>query len=207
MVKRGSYAKGVAKRAEIIDAVLDVVAAKGYRGATVKELADAVGLSPNGLLRYFGSKDALFTEILHRRDERSLLEVGPQRDRLAAEYADRLLHTVTIDAAVPGLIRLLNRMSNEATEPSHAAHEFFRNRYEAIRETNAQLLAEAREAGRVPASVDPQIVSALIWAAIDGMYTQHLYDESIDVHKHITYLLKTLGIPLEGPQLTDDGHT
>ncbi|WP_282203750.1 TetR/AcrR family transcriptional regulator [Kitasatospora fiedleri] len=65
---RGSYAKGIAKREEILDTALEIVARVGYSRATVRELAQAVGLSQTGLLHYFGSKEQLFVEILRRRD-------------------------------------------------------------------------------------------------------------------------------------------
>ncbi|RAJ46416.1 TetR family transcriptional regulator [Kitasatospora sp. SolWspMP-SS2h] len=65
---RGSYAKGIAKREEILDTALEIVARVGYSRATVRELARAVGLSQTGLLHYFGSKEQLFVEILRRRD-------------------------------------------------------------------------------------------------------------------------------------------
>src|SRR6478736_6791304 len=74
--RRGSYAKGVAKREEILERALDVIAAEGYRGASVKVLADAVGLSQAGLLHYFDSKEELFTEILRKRDELDLAQYG-----------------------------------------------------------------------------------------------------------------------------------
>ncbi|HYP72739.1 MAG TPA: TetR family transcriptional regulator, partial [Microbacterium sp.] len=41
---RGAYAKGVAKREEILTRALQVIAREGYRGASVKEIAEAVGL-------------------------------------------------------------------------------------------------------------------------------------------------------------------
>lgn len=69
MARRGSYAKGIAKREEILDAALDIVARVGYSRTTVRELAQAVGLSQTGLLHYFGTKEQLFVEILRRRDE------------------------------------------------------------------------------------------------------------------------------------------
>ena len=74
--RRGSYAKGVAKREEILTRALDVIAREGYRGASIKELADAVGLSQAGLLHYFGSKEELFTEILRKRDELDSVDQG-----------------------------------------------------------------------------------------------------------------------------------
>jgi len=85
---RGPYAKGVAKREEILQTALEIIARDGYSGATVKQIADAVGLSQNGLLHYFGSKDALFTEVLRQRDR-----ADEQRQPIAstsAEIIDRL---------------------------------------------------------------------------------------------------------------------
>ena len=57
MAQRGSYAKGVAKREEILERTLDVIATEGYDGASVKRIAEAVGLSQAGLLHYFDSKE------------------------------------------------------------------------------------------------------------------------------------------------------
>jgi AcrR family transcriptional regulator len=69
MAQRGSYAKGIAKREEILTSALDVIARNGYRRTSVRELADAVGLSQAGLLHYFSSKEELFQEIVRKRDE------------------------------------------------------------------------------------------------------------------------------------------
>ena len=41
MAQRGSYAKGVAKREEILERALDVIATEGYDGASVKRIAEA----------------------------------------------------------------------------------------------------------------------------------------------------------------------
>ncbi|HET7802283.1 MAG TPA: helix-turn-helix domain-containing protein, partial [Humibacillus xanthopallidus] len=69
MGRRGAYAKGVAKREEILDAALAVIARNGYQRTSVRDIAEAVGLSQAGLLHYFSSKEALFAEVLRRRDE------------------------------------------------------------------------------------------------------------------------------------------
>jgi AcrR family transcriptional regulator len=79
MARRGSYAKGVAKREEILTAALDVIARQGYGRASVRELADAVGLSQAGLLHYFSSKEELFAEVLRKRDEVDGAAMGPVR--------------------------------------------------------------------------------------------------------------------------------
>ena len=45
MAGKGSYAKGVAKREEILRTALEVFAKQGYRGTSLRELAEAVNLS------------------------------------------------------------------------------------------------------------------------------------------------------------------
>ncbi len=60
---------GIAKREEILTEALRVIAEAGVHGASVKAFAEAVDLSPAGLLHYFGSKEEFFTEVLRKRDE------------------------------------------------------------------------------------------------------------------------------------------
>ncbi|QUX31868.1 TetR family transcriptional regulator [Nocardiopsis akebiae] len=86
----------MAKRGEILDAALTVIGRDGYSRATVREIADAVGLSQNGLLHHFGSKERLFVEVLRHRDELDRLAYGEgARQRSSgvgrgADAADRL---------------------------------------------------------------------------------------------------------------------
>ncbi|WP_372350407.1 TetR family transcriptional regulator [Streptomyces sp. KL116D] len=58
MAQRGSCAKGIAKREEILSTALDLVARVGYSRTTVREIAQAVGLSQTGLLHYFGARNS-----------------------------------------------------------------------------------------------------------------------------------------------------
>src|SRR2546422_9248639 len=75
MASRGPYAKGVAKREEILTAALEVIARHGYRKTSTRELAAAAGLSEAGMLHYFGSKEQLFEAVLRARDEADLARV------------------------------------------------------------------------------------------------------------------------------------
>ncbi|NKF33320.1 helix-turn-helix transcriptional regulator, partial [Pseudomonas sp. BGM005] len=49
MARRGSYAKGVARREEILESALDVIATKGYQSASLKQIAEVVGVTPAAL--------------------------------------------------------------------------------------------------------------------------------------------------------------
>ncbi|HZE49196.1 MAG TPA: helix-turn-helix domain-containing protein, partial [Jatrophihabitantaceae bacterium] len=55
--QRGPYAKGVARRAEILRVALEEYGKADRQGASLKQIADSVGLTEAGVLHYFDSKD------------------------------------------------------------------------------------------------------------------------------------------------------
>ena len=184
MAQRGSYAKGVAKREEILTAALDVIARNGYRRTSVRELADAVGLSQAGLLHYFSSKEELFQEILRKRDEVDASAFEPH----TADFMEGFLDVVRHNADVPGLVQLYAQVSTEAGDPEHPAREFFIRRYSEFRRRFAEQIRIEQAAGRVDADIDPELTAGLFLAAADGLQTQWMLDPSIDMPEHIAYL-------------------
>jgi AcrR family transcriptional regulator len=186
MARRGSYAKGIAKREEILTAALDVIARNGYRRTSVKELADAVGLSQAGLLHYFASKEELFREIVRKRDEIDLANYGVDDPAHAIEG---LIALVEHNTRVPGLVQLYAQVSTEAAgDPQHPSHEFFAERYANVREQFARFIRAEQKAGRISGDLDPDATAALIVAATDGLQTQWMLDPSFDMVEHIEKL-------------------
>ncbi|MFI7633938.1 TetR/AcrR family transcriptional regulator [Nonomuraea sp. NPDC049400] len=55
------------RREQLLDAALRVFAAKGVDGATVKDVAQAAGVTPGLLYRYFDSKEAMVETLLSER--------------------------------------------------------------------------------------------------------------------------------------------
>ncbi len=55
-------------------------------------------------------------------------------------------------------------------------------------------ISAGREDGEFPADGDPAAAAALIASALDGLQMQWLYDPTIDVEGHLTYLLTALGV-------------
>lgn len=182
MSPRKPYAKGVAKRAEILDKALEIVAANGYSGATVKELADAVGLSQNGLLHYFDSKDALFTEVLQHRDD---LDAQRAAQLGSQDIAAGLIEFMRHNEAVPGLVQLYSRLSNEAAEAHHPSHEYFRARYDTLRDAWAAVFRGLADEGRLPSSAEPERLAVLMIAMVDGLQTQWMYNPDIDMAERL----------------------
>lgn len=181
--RRGSYAKGVAKREEILERALDVIAREGYRGASVRELADAVGLSQAGLLHYFGSKEELFAEILRKRDELDARRFGPVPADGAdlEEFRRAFVGTIRHNADVPGLVELFTRMSVDAADPEHPAHRFFLERGATLRGVLLGGIRRAQVAGRIRDDVDPEEFARMLQAVADGMQVQWMLDRDVDM--------------------------
>lgn len=193
---RGSYAKGVAKREEILTRALEVIAREGYRRASVKELADASGLSQAGILHYFDSKDELFTEILRKRDEADAERLGPLDDDvdlglLRAGYVAVIRH----NSEVPGLVELFSRAAVEAADPEHPAHRYFLERGERLRETAVPAITRAQAEGRLTAEIDPVSLARVVQAVADGLQLQFLLDPSVDMAGIVDALFRALAAP------------
>jgi AcrR family transcriptional regulator len=62
---------------QVIDAMIAVVAAKGWNGATLQAIAEEAGLPLASLHRLFTSKEAIYTEFLARLDRAMLAGTDP----------------------------------------------------------------------------------------------------------------------------------
>ncbi|MBT1679516.1 TetR/AcrR family transcriptional regulator [Curtobacterium aurantiacum] len=181
MARRGSYAKGIAKREEILTVALDLVASQGFRRTSIKDIADAVELTQAGLLHYFDSKDELWVEILRRRDELDLAH-----DWQAADPAALLAAIVRHNAEVPGLVQMfVNLSAAAATDSEHPAHEYFRERYERSRRDLSADFRTMQQDGRLRTDIDPDELTSVLLAVSDGMQIQWLFDPTRDMAEHV----------------------
>ncbi|GAA5206194.1 TetR/AcrR family transcriptional regulator [Microbacterium kyungheense] len=192
----------MAKREEILTRALDVIAREGYRGASVKELADAVGLSQAGLLHYFDSKEELFTEILRKRDEIDSVSLGvngdPVQGLTAAGDLDLdavrtgYLGVVRHNADVPGLVHLFARLSVDAADPEHAAHGYFVQRGADLRGFFAAAIAAGQASGDIDDRVEPDVLARLFQAVADGMQVQWMLEPDVDMATTVDALFELL---------------
>jgi AcrR family transcriptional regulator len=196
-VRRGFYAKGVAKREEILQTALDVIAREGFRGASVKELADAVGLSQAGLLHYFGTKEELFAEILRKRDELDTVAFGLDlaRPTAAADIRAGYLGVIRHNAEVPGLVQLFARLSVDAADPQHPAHGFFVERGEALRSVFADAIVRQQNAGELTDRIEPETLARILQAVADGLQVQWMLEPEIDMAGTVDALFRLLAGP------------
>jgi len=96
-----------ARRAELLDAVVDYVCKHGVAGLSLRPLAQAVDSSPRVLLYYFNSKEDLVTEVLEQAGarQRRLFE-RLQTQHLGSSDACREIWNVMSASASEPIFRL-----------------------------------------------------------------------------------------------------
>src|SRR5712691_2612224 len=121
---------GRGRRAQIVDAALHVMSEHGFRGASIKRIAERAGLkSPALIYWYFKDKQALFEAMLERMapflavvaDAEHLLDEPPER--VLPRIVDGFLRTVQ-QPVVGRFVRIV--LSEAARHPSVAT--FFAER-------------------------------------------------------------------------------
>ncbi|OAH09481.1 TetR/AcrR family transcriptional regulator [Streptomyces jeddahensis] len=186
MAKRGPYEKGEAKRKEILHAALEIFAAEGYRGTSLRKVAAKCNLSLPGLMHYFDSKEDLLTQVLRMRDETARAR---QNERTGPESYREIIRE---NARTPGLVELFVSMAAAAGEPGHPAHAHFAERYPVLRERTAAFVRKRMDEGRMTTAIPAERLAVLLLAVADGIQLQWLIDRSMDMEQPIDDIMRLL---------------
>ncbi|MFJ1971068.1 TetR/AcrR family transcriptional regulator [Streptomyces sp. NPDC087903] len=174
------------RRAEIVRAALEVIAERGYRGASLASVAERVGLTQQGLLHHFPTKDALLVAVLEERDQWDALPDTQWR-------VDLLASLVEYNAMRPGIIQTFSALLGESVTEGHPAREYFTERYTRVRASMATAL-RAEYGDALPNGLTPERTAPLLIAVMDGLQYQWLLDpESVDMPGAFRDFLTLLG--------------
>jgi AcrR family transcriptional regulator len=186
--RRGPYAKGIARREQILHEALLAYAESDASGPSLRSIAARVGLSERGLLHYFASKDELYVSILAERDasDLALIDMDAPIDELARMRSQ--------SSQTPGLVRLFLEMAVAAPDVTNAAHEFFTRRYARLRASVARMFARSvmRRTGSTPDDSDADFAARILVAASDGLQLQWLLDPRMDMQADLVRLARVL---------------
>lgn len=188
--KRAAYANGARKRAEIVAAALSVFAEKGFRRFSLRQIAEELGTTHVSLRYHFGTKDALLEAVLEEREERD----RPWRERILREKGlfDGVPEVIRRNADRRGVVHLDVTLQAEGIAADHPVHEFVRRREERFHADVRELLEIERDRGRLRVGLDPDVVARQLVALIEGLQTQWLYDNNVDVAAHLSAFMNYL---------------
>jgi AcrR family transcriptional regulator len=170
--RTNGYARGRARREQIVEAATELFARSGYRNATILEIAQNAGISRTGLLHHFASKEALLEAVLMKRDADDEAGFGPTPDPLGG--LQRLVRLAQHNADVRHIVGLFAVLSAEAGDPQHPAHDYFVRRYEHAFASFRTSLAQALDAGILVPDVDLDHEARALIALMDGLQIQWL---------------------------------
>ncbi|SDP32105.1 DNA-binding transcriptional regulator, AcrR family [Nakamurella panacisegetis] len=181
-------ARAARRRAEIVEAARQVFTSRGFRGGSLGEIAERVGITHQGVLHHFGSKERLLVEVLRDRD----IEDGPGSETLTgAAFLSHLIDTARLNTTRSGIVQAYTVLSAESVTPGHPAQGWFRTRF-------ADLRSEVYQALRIVGGIEvgeaelERGASAVI-AVMDGLQVQWLLDPAaVDMPATLRMVINSL---------------
>lgn len=188
---RGPYAKTAARRAEIVRAARDSFAERGYAKASLRDIAERVGITHAGLLHHFRDKDELLAEVLAQRDSEEWSDGVAQvdsPDRLPPYLGELIRH----HQKAPELMRLWIELAAAASRPDHPAHGYFVERYARGRAQFADGFADESARASLRGGLSPESAAMLFHAVLNGLQLQWVLDQELDIVGPVTDFVRLL---------------
>ena len=148
---------------------------KGYEGASIADLTQAIGINPPSLYAAFGSKEGLFRAVLDRyeqdrKDDLDNILAAPTARSTAELYLSKVAEgaTATDGKHPPGCLLVQSGQGcGDAAIPEMAA------RLRASKELALRDRFErARKDGDLPKGADPAVLARYIMTVANGMFMQ-----------------------------------
>lgn len=181
---RGPYAKTAMIHRQILDACEASLREVGYRATTMAEVARRAGLSHNGLLHHFPSKDALFVAVLDDLDSERLVELAtdPGDNRVAhpGEVMLEALRRTLAGADETFLSTLELTLIAEAMSSAHPVHASVSARMARTGAFLTRAFSDLADQGRLAAGIGPDEAASMTLAVLQGLMIQRAYGWSQD---------------------------
>lgn len=164
-------ADGEQTRARIVSAAMRCVAEMGYARATIREIADAAGMTSGSLYHYFPNKSELLKTVVEEierlavpRLRSAAAQADDVVDRLAAvlDESSRLMREHPHLAGFDRAVRAESNQHPVGGRPRYPG-------LQALRDTIVEIVDEARARGALPPDLDPGAAADAIHALARGL--------------------------------------
>jgi AcrR family transcriptional regulator len=160
---------------EALSAALRVFWAKGYEGASLTDLTEAMGITRPSLYAAFGNKEALFHKALDLYEREKLAYVAEALEAATSrEVAERLLRGAlemqTSEAEPKGCMRVISSVSCAPENDSIRADLMARR--QSSQRALCERIERAKNEGDLPPGTDVDGLCAYMGAIMQGMAVQ-----------------------------------
>ena len=155
-------------------AALRVFWTRGYEGASLTDLTDAMGITRPSLYAAFGNKEALFRQALDLYERDKLTYIGEaMKEPTARAVAEYLLHGA-VDTATGGECRgcmgVISSVACQSVEPS--IRDDVNNRAESAKKLIVERMRRAIDDGEFAAPTTPEAMTRYLLAVMQGISVQ-----------------------------------
>lgn len=180
---KGSYSVGLATRAAILHAAMELISESGYHGISLRDVARRVGISHPAVIYHFPSKEALMREVVVEYERAfGIIEItrDPETDALSpagVKVDDMLgiafqLMRLSKHPDMAILLDLVCVFAVEAAIPGYPVHEHFRARSEMIIAFIAKDLERLRDEGVLSFRLKPRTMALSMMSSWHGILLQ-----------------------------------
>ena len=176
---RGPYRTGIETRRLLVENAIKVFGEHGFRGGSLRMIAESIGAPASQIINHFGSKDGLLTAVLDHWDSQQV----PEGDHTGLAYVEMLRPRMAYSRDNPAWVEFFLTLGSEATAADHPAHAYFVDRYSHIADRLQEEILRAAANGEIAplsaaaARVEAQRLSAMM----DGLQLQWLLDRELDL--------------------------
>ncbi len=176
---RGPYRTGIETRRLLVENAIRVFGEHGFRGGSLRMIAESIGAPASQIVNHFGSKDGLLTAVLDDWDARQAADA----EHRGLAYVHMLRTRMAYSRDNPTWSAFFLTLGAEATAADHPAHRYFVDRYAHIATRLQEEILHAAAAGEIaPIAADAARVEAVrLSAMMDGLQLQWLLDRDVDL--------------------------
>ncbi|ANI79261.1 TetR/AcrR family transcriptional regulator [Sphingobium sp. EP60837] len=174
-----------AKRVELLDAAISVMAEHGYAGTSLRKVASRAGYSTGAVTYYFANKEAMFKAVTEQLFDR--FDVLLESNDLQATLKVWLDWTSVDNDVWASLFQLLSIARHE---PEIAT--IFSTRYRSYRETFASTLEIGQREGNIRNDIPADLLADQITAMADGWMIMRPIDPDRFEPKRVERLLRSV---------------
>jgi AcrR family transcriptional regulator len=180
---RPRNADGQRTRKAILDAALDLFAEKGFFGASLRDVARAVGVRESAIYNYFPSKEALFEALIAADQDTRLERLSSLLDEPAAdlrERLERLARSCLEDFATPGQQQLFRILMSDGIRLARAGRLNLVDRLGAGRARLREVMRHFIDRG-VLRDADPEMLAVSFSAPLVLWRQLHAIDADVPI--------------------------
>ena len=171
--------KGQLRREKILAAAIRHVARNGGRGTSLAQIATEAGVTQQGLLYYFPSKDELLNAALDVRDQRDVVpRLVPWQ---GLEFLDGIVERIHRWRQEPEMVGMFTLLLVENLGDHAPLRDRLEKRYSLVHKEYADGVRAAQANGTARADIDPHLKAIEIIAFLNGLETSWLLSPSLPV--------------------------